>query len=462
MPKGEGERRKAIAINMKRESLTRLLMAVAVVAALPRWQTTFAAKPAERNGQKSAKQTVRGEWRSPAYDRGRTSRTAATGAIDRPKVAWELDVSAREYFVVVTPNRGARGSCRLDQSLSLGPLDETALLDWGLKAPNLDIDGDGKPDEPPSGGLWAKFRPDIPGLQCVTFENLDRDKGRDLSVRGKDSDNKWTMRLHSFEDGVDKPRMRWQQVVPNEYDAVWITPIAADSDGDGKKDICIARWDDVAVFDAETGLEKYHCEYRPGIRPYGYFGHYADRRHGTYLVNVGHKSGHVEALAVRDGHLKLLWYHQYDPGDSLTLRQTIDEAVPEPLGDFDADGRPEVLVNTFNDFKDNRWHLLGYDLETGAHNIKIPDVYVWAHADIDGDGQEELLAQACRGRAVGRTASYASTRGKRSSGVILERAGQRSSIIARTRTTVSLSSSRFPRKKARRCRNSIFTTARPG
>ncbi|MGB6044375.1 MAG: VCBS repeat-containing protein, partial [Pirellulales bacterium] len=228
-----------------------------------------------------------------------------------------------------------------------------------------------------------------------------RDTARDLSTPGKDSRNKWKMRLHSFENGVDKPRLVWQQVVPDEYDAVWITPIVADCDGDGTNDICIARWDDVVVFDSTTGLEKFRCEYRPGLRPYGYFGCYVDARKGAYLVNVGHKAGHVEALAVRDGKLKLLWYHQYDPGDSLVLRQTIAHAAREPLGDFNGDGRPEILVNTFNDSKDGRWHLLGYDMETGKHNFDLPDVYAWGHADINGDGQEELLTQVCRGRPRG-------------------------------------------------------------
>jgi len=335
-------------------------------------------------GKNMSNQTVRGEWPSPTCDRGRTSRTSARGEITKPSVAWQLDMSAREYFAAVTPGRQAEGSCRLDSSLPLEPLDETAHLEWGLKEPPLDIDGDGVPDpNPPRGrwAIWAKFLPDVKGLQRVDFGT--------------------PMQLYSFENGVDQPRLHWETPIPNWFDQRWIVPIPADCDGDGKIDICISRWNGVAVFDASTGREKYSCYYRPGIRPYGYFGCYVDPRRGAYLVSVGHKAGHAGVLAVRDGQLKNLWYHQYDPGDSLTLRQTIAHAAREPLGDFDGDGRPEVLVNTFNDFKDGRWHTVGYDLETGKHNIDLPDVYAWGHADVDGDGWEELLTQVCATRARG-------------------------------------------------------------
>lgn len=335
-------------------------------------------------GRNTSNQTVRGEWPSPAYDRGRTSRTPATGEIREPEVAWQLDVSAREYSIVVTPERDREGRCHLAQSLPLKALDETARLYWGLKEAPFDVDGDGVPDpEPPRGGqaIWAKFLPGVNGLQRVDFGN--------------------PMRLYSFENGVDKPRLVWETPIPSWLDQGYIVPVAADCDGDGRKEICIARWNEVAVFDASTGQQKYRRVYRPGVRPYGFFACYDDPERGPYLVAVGHRAGHAEALAVRDGELKLLWYHQFDPNDAVTLRRTCVEIPRDSIGDFDGDGRPEAMVNTFNVFKDGRWHLIGYDLETGEPNIDLPDVHLWGHADVDGDGQEELLTQVCPRRPRG-------------------------------------------------------------
>jgi len=348
----------------------------------------------------------RAEWPSPAYDRGRTGRTPATGAIREPKLAWHLDVSAREYHVLVTPERNAKGSCRLDPSLPLAPLDDDALCRWGLKAPPLfDVDGDGVPDVPPPSplrrDLWANYLPGVKGMQRFSFYTGVNLKGLNISGRVKALENAWVMQMHSFEDGADKPRLLWTQPVHDQFNAQWIVPIAADCDGDGVREICVAQWHGVAIFDAETGEEKYSAYYRPNVRPYGYFGCYVDPERGPYLVNIGQKAGHVEALAVRDGELKVLWYHQFDPGDAVTLRRTKNEGPIDPIGDFNGDGRAEILQNTFNDFKDGRWYLLGYDLETGEHSIYLPDVHLWGHADIDGDGQEELLTQVCPRRARG-------------------------------------------------------------
>jgi hypothetical protein len=50
---------------------------------------------------------------------------------------------------------------------------------------------------------------------------------------------------------------------------------------------------------------------------------------------------------------------------------------------------------------DNRWHLMAYDLETGKHSLDLPDIYLKGHADVDGDGVDELFVQKCNGRPVG-------------------------------------------------------------
>jgi len=317
------------------------------------------------------------------------------GNIREPNVAWEFDCSAREYLVEVTPSDQS-SVCELGDALPLAPPTDEAQRKWGLAPALLDVDGDGVLETPPSppNATWAKFLPTVRGLQRLSWE------------KSYTYDTSNHMYLHSFEAGVDRPRLVW--AVSLDERVFSRNVLCLDADDDGRQEVCVSKWGGVVIYDAETGAEKYRDDFRTGHqRHYGYFGSWHDPERGSYLVVCGHKVGHVEALAVRDGQLKVLWYHKFDAAipDGLSKRQTWNQVYADPLRDFNGDGRAEVLVNTFNDTGgnagNNRWHLIGYDLETGERVLDLEDVYLWGHADVDGDGVPELLTQLVLRRPIG-------------------------------------------------------------
>jgi len=300
-----------------------------------------------------------------------------------------MDLSAVEYFLEVTPEAGKR-KWELDESAVLQPLSTEARRAWGLATPQLDVVGDGLQIDPPAapGARWGKFLSDVPGLQRLSWTTT------------------WGENAHfqmcSFENGQNQPRLVWD--VPFEGAMYSPLVVVVDLDGDGVQEAVLSTWHGVIAYSLSTGREKYRCMYRQShARQYGFFGAYIDPAGRAYLVVVGDFAGHIGVLAVRDGELRNLWFHQFDTQSEqgIDRRFTINTIGPNPIGDFDGDGNGEVLMNVFNETGDGRWHLLGYALETGEHRLDLPDVYLRGHVDVDGDGRNELLTQYCPGRPVG-------------------------------------------------------------
>jgi len=328
-------------------------------------------------------------WPRRGYDRGATGRTPAVGRIRQPHLAWQADLAAREYFLQAVPRPGQTVWSPADSS-ALPPLSAEARRAWGLAPPLLDVAGNGQPVDPPwaPGARWGKFLPEVPGLQRLSW----------TTTWGENAH----FQMHSFEAGRDHPRLIWD--VPMAGATYSPLVIVVDLDGDGALEAAVSTWYGVMAYDLATGREKYRCLYRQGHgRQYGFFGAYAPPGGPVYLGVIGDFAGHIGVLAFREGTLKDLWVHLFDPQSEqgIDRRFTINTIGPDPLGDFDGDGRGEALMNVFNEAGDERWHLLAYDLETGQHRWDLPDVYLHGHVDVDGDGREELLAQHCPGRPVG-------------------------------------------------------------
>jgi hypothetical protein len=326
-----------------------------------------------------------GAWQMAGHDPQRTNRTQAVGNISDPKLAWQADMSASEYYLALIPQEN-------DSIIDL-PQNQAISGDiwreYGLTPALVDVLQDGNPINPPNaqGERWGKFLPDVKGLQRLSW----------TTTWGNDAH----FQMHSFEDGLENPRLVWDVGFGTMYSPM---TIVIDIDGDGSLEVAISIWNGVAVYDLATGKEKYKCMYRTELgRQYGFFGAYTDPAGKTYLVVIGDFAGHIGASAIKDGELKNLWVHEFDTQSTqgIDRRFTINTVCPEPFGDFDGDGHGEILMNLFNNTDDGRWHLMAYDLETGEHRLDLPDVYLKGHVDVDGDGIDELLVQVCKGRPVG-------------------------------------------------------------
>ena len=322
-------------------------------------------------------------WPMMGYDLRNTARYPSAGQISNPVLAWQMDLSACEYFLEATPEAGERDR-QMEQESDLQPLSIEARRSWGLSAPQLDVAGDGEVIDPPGapGARWGKFLPDVPGLQRLSW----------TTTWGEDAH----FQMHSFEDGVDQPRLVWD--IP--FDGAMYAPLVAvlDLDGDGALEAVLSMWHGVIVYDLSTGREKYKCQYRQTHgRQYGFLGTYIDPSGSAYIVVVGDFAGHIGVLSVRDGELKNLWYHKFDTQSEqgIDRRFTINTIGPDPIGDFDGDGHGEVLMNVYNETGDSRWHLIAYNLETGEHRLDLPDVYLQGHVG------NRLITQFCQGRPVG-------------------------------------------------------------
>lgn len=334
------------------------------------WMTLVAALPALAG------------WPMMDFDTQRTGRHPGTGQIKEPKLAWQKDFSAIEYFLAATPASG-KGSLQLKSSAGLKSLSLDEKRAWGMAIPQLDVMDNGNlvnlPGAP--GARWGKFMPDIVGLQRLSWTTTWGDNAHFL--------------MHSFQDGLDKPITVWDIA----FEGATYSPLVVikDIDGDGIDEAILSTWHGAVAYSLLTGEEKYRCMYRQSHgRQYGFMGAYTDPLGHAYIVVIGDFAGHIGVLAIRNGELQNLWYHKFDPQSEqgIDRRFTINTIGPNPIGDFNDDKRGEILMNVYNESGDGRWHLLAYDLETGEHSLDLPDVYLHGHVG------NKLLTQYCPKRPV--------------------------------------------------------------
>jgi hypothetical protein len=333
------------------------------------------------------------EWLSDGGDPGRTRRVRGGVDLIAPRIRHDIPTAARESLVVVSPHVGAASATHGGEHVAL-PVERQ--IAFGLRAPLLDVAGEGALVDPPSApaARWGKFLADVPGLQRLSWTTGWGPAG--------------SLQMHSFERGVDDPRLVWEA----PHDGAVYSPLTAvgDIDADGADEVVVSTWHGVLVYDIATGAEKYAAKYRETHgRHYGSLTLHTDASGGAYVLVVGDFAGHIASLAVRDGALSVLWYEKFDPQSEqgIDRRFTANRIGPDPVGDFDGDGRPEALMNVYNEADDGKWHLLAVDMETGRRKLDLPDEFLRGHHDLDGDGAPELLTQASEGRAVPTTGRIA-------------------------------------------------------
>ena len=107
------------------------------------------------------------------------------------------------------------------------------------------------------------------------------------------------------------------------------------------------------------------------------------------LVTIGDFQSHIDVLDYdrtrpeRD-RLSVKW--RRDIEQDIQERRKWPQVGPHPLADITGDGRPEIVLNLFNDTGDGQWHAVVLDASSGKSLLDLPRQYLQGTADVDGDG----------------------------------------------------------------------------
>lgn len=314
----------------------------------------------------------KGQWLTLQGNHKRTGRIDIAGKIEQPKVYWKLDLSAKRVYFGVNEN-GTKEQTVVYKFDNLPIWTSDMEREWGLepefRTRHLEVRG--------------KFLDDVPGYQTVRFTNTWTGEGEADLQLVTDNGIMWNVK---FEPKAEAPM-----------------PVVVDLDGDGELEIAVSHWYGVTVYSLLTGEKKYQNIYRKSerARQYGHFSAITLPSGDVVLLVVGEFSPHIDVLKVKNGKLEVLWYKKlgYATQGGIDRRITINRVGTEPAGDFDGDGRFEVMMNYFNGSGDEHWHLMGYELMTGKVEYDIKNFYLDGAVDVDGDGREEWLGRIINSRA---------------------------------------------------------------
>ncbi len=328
------------------------------------------------------------DWPRYGHDGALTGRAPIRGAIAAPHVAWTYSVAGRELRLEFEPEPGEHAAA-LEAAAAAGP-GSPRFVPAG--PPRLDLDGRGtlRPAVETFHERWAKILPGVPGYQRVGWSHTWTDQAV------------CRLELFAYDRGFDQPRRVWQSEPP---EAVVFNPlnVVFDIDRDGVQEVCVAAHYRVMIFEGTTGRKETELRYH-GSRPYGWFGLAdVDADGQMELVTIGDFQSHVDVLEYDPARpepqrLSVKW--RRDIEQNIEERKKWPQVGPHPLADVTGDGRPELLLNLFNDTGDGQWHAVVLDAASGRTLCDLPRRFVQGSADVDGDGAAELFTAATNGELV--------------------------------------------------------------
>jgi hypothetical protein len=151
------------------------------------------------------------------------------------------------------------------------------------------------------------------------------------------------------------------------------------------------------IFEGTTGRKETELRYH-GNRPYGWFGLFdVDDDDALELVTIGDFQSHIDVLdfdpsSEEAQRLSVKW--RRDIETDISKRKKWPQIGPRPVTDVTGDGRPDIVLNLFNDTDDGQWHVVVLDAMTGETLCDLPKRYLQGVGDVDGKTGAELFVQA--------------------------------------------------------------------
>ena len=177
--------------------------------------------------------------------------------------------------------------------------------------------------------------------------------------------------------------------------------LAADMTGDGVPNIVVSGWHGTVVYTREGeylyGISQATAENWHQCRKRGFVGAYDVNGDGlNELVIISCLQYHCDLIANTGSEFRVAWYHMYDDDSAGPHMTSIPYRV---VDDFDGDGVKEILLNVWNEYNDQKWHVTVYAPD-GSLKYDLPGIYCHYSEDVNEDGIPELFCTRASNRAI--------------------------------------------------------------
>jgi hypothetical protein len=320
------------------------------------------------------------DWPVYRHDVALSGVSPGKGRIVTPEVKWDYYLGAA--YVGLAADRSPEPSNQADLDGD-GVLEKFSLKDKtitvtdlsGRRLWSLTVNGH------PLGGnvRVGRLFPDRRGQQIISFSHrMDTGEGQGYCF--------------SFDNGAQNGELAWTTgPLTSQYSP---TLIVDDVDGDGLPEIVTAPHYRVQIFSGQTGALKAEVPVAKG-RNYGILlSRPRPGRPQKDIYVVCDFVLHVECVRWENGKWIHAWGHKYLEDENAALpegRQKYIRVGPNPVTDLDGDGQDELAYMLVDAAKDDRWHLIVHDGQTGRVKADIGGVWLWSITDLNGDGVAEIV-----------------------------------------------------------------------